>query len=464
MVQRRIVIVGAGLAGLACALDLVRAGLDVVVLEREPRAGGAVCTLQRDGFTFELGPNTIPSSSAAFVGLVRDLGLEERLLHTGHAGATRWLWFHGRLVPLPGSPIGFFTTPLLSTQAKLRVASEPFRRFVPPEDGHEPSFEEFLTERLGSEATRLLAGSFVRGVYAAEIEELGARSAFPRMWNAAVEKGGLVRGLLFGRSRQRGETSSAAERAARSGLMSFPTGLTELVAALQRELGPRVRLGLGVEGLQRRDDAWIVRTSDGSALPTDRVVLATQAPVAARLLQGVVETTGLRAIRHARVTVVSLGFREPLSLPRGFGYLVPPDESARGSIAPRALGTIFTSNLFPARTPAGGAATASFYRTDDVAGLDDAGTVDQARADLALALRRTDLPRPAVQVVQRWSDVIPRLEPEHDRRMSALHETLRASWPTLHLAGSYVGGVSVDSVIATGRRIAREIRLREALA
>jgi len=110
--RSRIVVVGGGLSGLACAFDLARSGADVVVFERVPRLGGAVGTLHSSGFTFELGPNTVLASSAAFRRLALDLGLDARLIHTTSASATRWLWFQGRLVALPRSPLGLLTTPV----------------------------------------------------------------------------------------------------------------------------------------------------------------------------------------------------------------------------------------------------------------------------------------------------------------------------------------------------------------
>ena len=44
--RRRIAVIGAGVAGLAAALDLEEAGAEVVVLEARPRVGGRVLTLR----------------------------------------------------------------------------------------------------------------------------------------------------------------------------------------------------------------------------------------------------------------------------------------------------------------------------------------------------------------------------------------------------------------------------------
>lgn len=53
--SERIVVVGAGVAGLVCARVLERTGHDVMVLEREETVGGRVRTRRLDGFTIDRG-------------------------------------------------------------------------------------------------------------------------------------------------------------------------------------------------------------------------------------------------------------------------------------------------------------------------------------------------------------------------------------------------------------------------
>ncbi|VTS05013.1 phytoene desaturase family protein [Tuwongella immobilis] len=53
---RRVLIVGAGPGGLAAALLLRHAGLEVRVIERMPHVGGRTSAIQADGFRFDLGP------------------------------------------------------------------------------------------------------------------------------------------------------------------------------------------------------------------------------------------------------------------------------------------------------------------------------------------------------------------------------------------------------------------------
>lgn len=55
----RVVVVGAGLGGLAAACRLARAGFSVRVLEKEPGPGGRCSSLEDSGFTWDIGPTIL---------------------------------------------------------------------------------------------------------------------------------------------------------------------------------------------------------------------------------------------------------------------------------------------------------------------------------------------------------------------------------------------------------------------
>ena len=72
-------VVGAGVAGLACATELVARGQDdVVLLEAGPRVGGAAETVRVREYLIERGPNTV-RRSPALDRLFELAGLEPRI-------------------------------------------------------------------------------------------------------------------------------------------------------------------------------------------------------------------------------------------------------------------------------------------------------------------------------------------------------------------------------------------------
>jgi len=388
----QVLVLGAGLSGLACAFDLARAGRDVQLIESAARAGGVVGTIEREGFRFEIGPHTLPSGSESFRALCADLGLAGRLVSSRPEARERYLWHRGKLRALPASLPAMIATPLLSAGSKLRIASEVLRRYHPPADGSEPDMQSFLVERLGREAALRLGGAFVRGVYAAELAELGAASAFPRMYQAALEHGGLVRGLA-----RRPKTAGGLD------LVSFPGGLQELVDALAGALGPRLRLAEAALSVERNGPTWRVRTGQAPH-EAPELVLALPLHPALELLRGLgIEAPELAPVRHAHVLLVHAGYaRADLpAFPRGFGFLVPPPEAGSGP-GPRALGMIFASNLFAGRAPQGCVSVAGFYRGEELEALDETARIAQAGRDLALALGLPAAPRPLAGATRSW--------------------------------------------------------------
>jgi monoamine oxidase len=74
--SRRILVIGAGMAGLTAARKLAEAGLKVLVLEARDRVGGRILTLRDEGEVLELGAEFIHGRPPELWDLVREAGLE----------------------------------------------------------------------------------------------------------------------------------------------------------------------------------------------------------------------------------------------------------------------------------------------------------------------------------------------------------------------------------------------------
>ena len=86
----RVVVVGAGIAGLAAAWELAQAGVDVTVLESERRPGGVIVTQHHDGFLVEGGPDGFLAAEPELPALAAELGMADRVIAQRTRGSSLW--------------------------------------------------------------------------------------------------------------------------------------------------------------------------------------------------------------------------------------------------------------------------------------------------------------------------------------------------------------------------------------
>ena len=174
--MKSVAIIGAGITGLTAAFYLKRQGVPVTVYEAGGRVGGVIQSIRKDGFLAEFGPNTILETSPKIAQLVRDAGLESRRLDTDPKAEARYVVRYGRPIEMPGSPLGFFTTPLFTAKAKLAVLREPFIK--PRRDGVEESIAQFVVRRFNQEFLDHAIDALVAGIYAGDPHKLSCRTRF----------------------------------------------------------------------------------------------------------------------------------------------------------------------------------------------------------------------------------------------------------------------------------------------
>ena len=172
-----VAIVGAGIAGLAAAWELQRAGVAVTLLESERRAGGMIVTERRDGFIVEGGPDGFLAAEPDLPALARELGIADRLVDQLARGAA--VWTGSRFEPLAeGSAAA-----LLGIEVRGEELGAGFRSFA----GGMAVVVEALVARLGP-AMRAAAG-----VSAISPSARGYRLTLPG--GSAVDADGVILAL-----------------------------------------------------------------------------------------------------------------------------------------------------------------------------------------------------------------------------------------------------------------------------
>ncbi|MFE1015363.1 NAD(P)/FAD-dependent oxidoreductase [Streptomyces sp. NPDC058794] len=422
--QADVVVVGAGIAGLAAAHRLTSAGVTTTVLEAAHAVGGRMATEKVDGFRLDrigqllstAGPE--PRLAPGLDGLALLPFAPGVLLHSegrhqragvpagargarGALHAVRALASAPRSVPAPRRPVSAVRTPGRPGPVSRARAGAPLGTAVDQ-------------ARLGAALTRLAATPVERLLARPELsaaQSLAVRGLPPRTID------GFLRPLLAALLSDPDLTTSSrcadlVLRRFAGGRLGLPEGGAEaLPELLARRLPPgTVRTGVRVTSVATN----AVTTAEHGVIRCRAVLVATDARAAAELLPG------LRVPDFHPVTVVHHTTDEPPTT--GASLLLDADRG--GPVAHTAV----VSHVDPSRAPAGRALVSSTVLGPRPPDVDTAVRIHLSR------LYGTPTTRWETLAVHHTPEAVPAMRPPHDPRR-----------PVRLLAGLYVCGDHRDT-------------------
>jgi len=439
--EPRVAVVGAGLAGLAAALELGRLGVAVTVLERAKRPGGRARSRVHEGLPLEVLSPVVSSADADLIALVTDSGAGDVFLPLRPVVAGQFR--RGRVsVVDPRSALDFSRIPGLSRRESLRLVRFPrlLRRYAKYLPAGAPEAGSPLDDRSVADFGRLYFGRSVVdhwfGPFASSTS-LGNPDETSRVHLLRQHRFhfGVPRGLP--RVRLQDLVEAAAGRAA------VLTGVeVRLVRPASRG---RLCVDYSREGRDR-------------SVEVDGVVVAVPAADAAVLGAGVL-TTGekevLRRVRSSAAVTLCARSCRPLSW-HAREIRVPRTEGV-------AAGTLLLEpGMAGGRVPKGFGSVAlhaSGPWSDRVLDLSDEVIEKELSAELDRLQPGTTAAVDFAQVL-RVRDARPRFDVGHYRALACLQRIeseSRADGRRVILAGDYRMDPSWNGAVASGRRAARTL-------
>ncbi len=438
-----VVVIGAGVSGLATAHELQLRGYDVQVLERQVNLGGNATSTRFDGYLMEHGPTTMNAAIPGAMGIVRDLELDQTSIDLGPGVRKRYLRDARGLHGISTNPLGFFLSGYLSPVGRLSMATEILR--PNKKDDHEETIHQFACRRFGQQFADRVIGPMAAGIFMGDSKTLSINGAFPKLPELEQKYGSIIRGVL------------AAKRGSEPGrrLFSWPAGVATLPAMLAAGLRQQIHTGTTVTKITPSACGFRVATANSGTLDTKTIVLAVQPHVAASLLAGLEPETAaaLDEIPAPPIGVVFLGYeKSQVSHPLdGLGFLSTKIDNHIIS------GAQFSSTMFEGRAPEDHVAISCYVggsRNPEAARLPQQELTAEVHNELSRLLGISG--GPVICRTQYWSRGIPQYTLAHGTRKETI-STANLRLPGLFLTGNYLNGVSIANCLITANQTAEKL-------
>lgn len=281
---KRVLVVGAGVAGLTAAEALTRRGASVTVVEREERVGGLARSFRHNGVTFDLGPHRFHTDDEVVEGQIRDV-LNKDLRFIDRSSAV-WLYNAYHDWPLARASL-LKLPPTVMVQAALDL----FRR--PQRSGN--SLESYVLSKYGKTLYDIFFRPYTEKFLTYRCSELHSDWASAGINRAVIDKRYRF-DSLFNVARTTLLPPPVHTRFIypdSGGVDRFP----EALAARIRSGGGRVITNSSVTGLERDGQTISAAiTGDGERLALDHLIWTAPLPVLLDLLE--LPPSGLEYLRE----------------------------------------------------------------------------------------------------------------------------------------------------------------------
>jgi protoporphyrinogen oxidase len=248
--DRRVVILGAGPAGLTAAYELSAHDVPCVVLEQDVVVGGLARTVEHNGYRFDIGGHRFYTKVALVEKIWREI-LGDDLLTRQRLSR---IYYKSRFFRYPLEP--FDAVQGLGLIESVRCALSFVRAYLLP-DLPEDDFATWVSNRFGRRLFEIFFKSYTEKVWGMDCREIGAEWAAQRIQELSV--GSLIRDALFPGRRKNIKTLIREFQYPRLG----PGMLWSRMKSIVEQRGVEVMLNSAVERLEWEQGRVVSVTAGG---------------------------------------------------------------------------------------------------------------------------------------------------------------------------------------------------------
>lgn len=447
--MKDVIIIGAGIAGLTAGFELSKDNIDFQILEAQDKIGGTIQSLRIGDYLVESGPHTFSTLNTEVFKLIQELGIEDELLEASQAANKRYIYLNGQLVEVPKGPKEFFTTNILSKDAKWTLFEELFIKKV----NNEETVEDFISRRFGRDILKNLVQPFLTGVYAGDVKKLSANAVFPKLKELENKHNSIIVGLLL--------SSMFKGKRKKLTLYSFKDGMETLPNKLYDRVKNKVIIGAKDIEISKAKDFFIVtfKLNNKTINYTANSLLFAIPAFKMQEYSYIFPNNFLNNftdIEYTPIGVVSqAASREKINFDlNGFGFLCTKEPHRK------LLGSVWASSTFPNRGPADKILFTSYIGGAYYRNIIDK-TEDEIKATVTKELCEIfKISSPDILEtihIKIHPYAIPQYNIGHLEKVKKIEEVMDKNYG-IFFTGNYLHGISMNDTIKTSKIITEKIK------